>query len=150
MSVLGEAMMGPPPEAQQHGRPTYAVLSDCYMNFSIKAGYHFSVVDTYCGGSLNRNYIHFRFSGGGAAIGRRERRVQFLYLVLGKLGFSSTARGDMLTARMEKYPAEDLLERLRALGRLTMITRQMDMLMDSDSSPEFFAEAFLAGKLELF
>jgi hypothetical protein len=31
-----------------------------------------------------------------------------------------------------------------------LCTRQLDMLMDSDDSPDFFAKAFLAGELEKF
>jgi hypothetical protein len=65
-------------------------------------------------------------------------------------GFDARPRGDALVARLEKYPAAELLDRLTILGQLTMVTRQMDMLMDSDGSPAFFAQAFLAGKLEIF
>lgn len=34
------------------------------------------------------------------------------------------------------------------LGRLTLAARQMDMLMDSDASPWYFAQAFLRGDLD--
>jgi hypothetical protein len=36
------------------------------------------------------------------------------------------------------------------MGRLTMCSRQLDMLMDSDSSPDFFAGAFLSGDMDKF
>ncbi|MCI4355502.1 MAG: hypothetical protein L3K06_09100, partial [Thermoplasmata archaeon] len=97
LSVLGESMSGLPTEARQIGRLSYAIVSDRYMNFSTKAGYHFSTVDTYCGESQNKNYVHFRFSGGAADSERRERRVRFLKAVLAALDFTVQTRGDLLT-----------------------------------------------------
>ena len=120
------------------------------MNFSTKAGYHFSTVDTYCGESQNKNYVHFRFSGGAADSERRERRVRFLRTVLTALDFKVQTRGDFLTARLDKYGAETIRARLVDLGHLTLCARQLDMLMGSDSSPDFFARAFLAGEWEKF
>jgi pyruvate,water dikinase len=127
LSVLGESISGPPAEARQIGRQSYAIVSDRYMNFSTKAGYHFSTVDTYCGQSQNKNYVHFRFSGGAADPERRERRIRFL-----------------------KYGPETIQARLVDLGHLTLCARQLDMLMGSDASPDFFARAFLAGEWEKF
>jgi pyruvate,water dikinase len=150
LSVLGESISGPPAEARQIGRLSYAIVSDRYMNFSTKAGYHFSTVDTYCGESQNKNYVHFRFSGGAADAERRERRVRFLKTVLTALDFKVQARGDFLTARLDKYGAETIRARLVALGQLTLCARQLDMLMGSDASPDFFARAFLAGEWEKF
>lgn len=150
LSVLGESMIGPPAEAQQLGRVSYVVCADRYMNFSTKAGYHFSTVDTWCGDSINKNYIHFRFSGGGAAGDRRARRIECLALILSRLDFRIQQRGDMLVARMAKYERETMVHRLSDLGQLTICARQLDMLMDSDSSPAFFAAAFLDGDLAKF
>jgi pyruvate,water dikinase len=150
LSVLGESMVGPPAEAQQIGRLSYAILSDRYLNFSTKAGYHFSTVDAYCGRSTNKNYIHFRFSGGAADVRRRTRRIQFLLQVLEARGFEIEVRGDILNARFDKYEQETIRERLVELGRLTLCARQLDMLMDSDASPAFFATAFLEGRLDRF
>ncbi len=150
LSVLGESMAGPPPQAQKLGRLSYAIVSDRYLNFSTKAGYHFSTVDSYCGRSTNKNYIHFRFSGGAADAQRRARRIVFLTRVLGALAFRVTAKGDILHARLDKYEESVIVARLEDLGRLTMCARQLDMLMDSDASPHFFSRAFLAGELEKF
>ncbi len=150
LAVLGEGVAGPPAEALGVGRVSYAVVSDCYMNFSTKAGYHFSTVDSYCGESESRNYLHYRFSGGAADLARRQRRVAFLSAVLGSLGFVVSSRGDTLTARFDKYGREAVEARLEQLGRLTLCARQLDMLMDSDASPAQFAQAFLAGEWERF
>jgi pyruvate, water dikinase len=150
LSVLGESMAGPPAEALRVGRESFAIVSDHYLNFSTKAGYHFSTVDAYCTASLNKNYIHFRFSGGAADATRRARRAGFLSSVLTQLDFRVQLKGDLLVARLEKYGEDVILTRLRDLGRLTMCARQLDMLMDSDGSPDYFAHAFLAGELHKF
>jgi pyruvate, water dikinase len=150
LSVLGESMAAPPAEALKVGRASYAIVSDRYLNFSTKAGYHFSTVDSYCGASLNKNYIHFRFSGGAADAERRARRVQFIYNVLSRLDFSVQTRSDLLVARLQKLDRDAIRSRLVDLGRLTMCTRQMDMLMDTDASPDRFARAFLDGQMERF
>jgi len=150
MSVLGESITSPPPDQQGLGKTSFAIVTDRYMNFSTKAGYHFSTVDTYCGNSLNKNYIHFRFEGGAAAETRRARRCKFLMKVLATLDFNVQCRQDILFARLEKYEREYLIDRLEQLGRLTICSRQLDMLMDNDDSPDFFARAFLDGELERF
>ncbi|MEW6441289.1 MAG: PEP/pyruvate-binding domain-containing protein [bacterium] len=150
LSVLGQGMAAPPAHVQKVGSVSYVVASDRYMNFSTKAGYHFSTVDVYCGQSQNKNYIHFRFTGGGAAMDRRSRRVRFLSEVLSNLDFRIQTREDLLVARMEKYDRYFICARLSDLGRLTLCSRQLDMLMDNDNSPHFFAQAFLNGEWERF
>jgi pyruvate,water dikinase len=149
-SVLGESMTGPPPDSIQIGRLSYAIVSDRYMNFSTKAGYHFSTIDTYCGRSVNKNYIHFRFTGGAADSQRRERRIRFVSKILAALDFDVQTKGDTLAARLSKYGSEGIKSRLASLGRLTLCVRQLDMLMDADTSPDYFARAFLAKEWQRF
>jgi pyruvate,water dikinase len=150
LSVLGENIAGLPAEELGVGRPSFAVVSDRYLNFSTKAGYHFNTVDTYCSQNLNKNYIHFRFEGGAADETRRERRCKFISIVLEALSFKVQCHGDVLVGRIEKRERDVIQQRLLELGRLTLCCRQLDMLMRSDSSPDFFAQAFLAGELERF
>ncbi|MFH0900442.1 MAG: PEP/pyruvate-binding domain-containing protein, partial [Pseudomonadota bacterium] len=150
LSVLGESMMNPPPSKHGLGRRSFAMASDTYLNFSTRAGYHFSTLDTYCGHSINKNYIHFRFVGGAASTERRSRRARFVGLVLEKLGFAIQTKGDLVTARMQKFEREIIENTLRILGRLTLCARQLDMLMDDDSRVESFADSFLAGKYDCF
>ncbi|MEW6335878.1 MAG: PEP/pyruvate-binding domain-containing protein [Acidobacteriota bacterium] len=150
LSVLGESMAGPPAETLQIGRLSYAIVSDCYLNFSTKAGYHFQTVDAYCGESQNKNYVHFRFKGGAADEMRRQRRIRFVSAVLEALDFRVDSRSDLVHARLDKYPGGLIAERLVDLGHLTMCARQLDMLMDADESADHFAAAFLAGLWERF
>lgn len=150
MSVVGESMLGPPQAPADLGSVSFSVISDVYLNFSIKAGYHFSIIDAYCEERQNKNYLNFRFAGGGANIERRSRRLKFFTTILSKFNFSIETKGDLLIARLEKFDRDFILNRLIDLGRLTLCSRQMDMLMDSDSSPSFFAEAFLANDFTKF
>jgi pyruvate,water dikinase len=150
LSVLGESMLGPPPSKHSLGRRSFAMASDTYLNFSTRAGYHFSTVDTYCGRSINKNYVHFRFVGGAAAEDRRTRRAAFVAEVLRRLGFAVRTRADLVTGRLQKYPREHIAHTLELMGRLTLCCRQLDMLMDSDAVVAEFVEAFLGEKFEAF
>jgi pyruvate,water dikinase len=150
MSVVGASMLGPPPDVSSLGTVSFVIVTDTYLNFSIKAGYHFSTIDALCDRNHHNNYVNFRFAGGGASIERRSRRLRFLTEILKNLDFMVTARGDLLNARLERLKSEDIYARLADLGRLTMCSRQLDMLMDSDESPQFFSKAFLNNEFDKF
>ncbi len=150
MSVMGENIAGPPAMSRGVGGTSFAVISDRYMNFSTKAGYHFSTLDVYCGQSQNKNYIHFKFHGGGATLNRRLRRITFLVEVLNGLEFRTQTQADFLVGRLDKYEHDYIRSKLVELGRLTMCVRQLDMLMDSDAKALALARAFLSGELQQF
>jgi pyruvate,water dikinase len=150
LSVVGESLTVGGAAAEAMAEASFAVVSANYMNFAIRAGYHFSTIDTWSGRAENRNYIHFHFSGGGAGSQRRERRQRFLARVLGELRFDVRCRGDILRARLDKFGHEQTLATLERLGQLTLCTRQLDMLMDSEAHVEDFASAFLQGDLARF
>jgi pyruvate,water dikinase len=143
-------MMAPPQESIGLGSVSFVLVSDLYLNFSVKAGYHFSTIDAYCEPNPNKNYINFRFAGGGANRERRLRRLSSLGAILEGLNFTLHIQGDLLSARIEKLESGLVLDRLAQLGRLTMCSRQLDMLMDSDGTPALFAQAFLAGRFDIF
>ena len=94
---------------------------------------------------MNKNYITFKFAGGAADEIRRERRVRCIGLILEKLGFTVEVVMDRVQARFQKYPRADVEARLDQLGRLLIMTRQMDMLMVNEESVQLFAEKFLRG-----
>ena len=150
MSVVGASMTGPPPDTQDLMRPSFVVLAHQYMSFSVRAGYHFSVIEAVCSSVENKNFIQYRFGGGGAAEERRVRRASFLWQVLSRLGFTVQIKGDLVSARVLKAPEPETSQMLQHLGRLTLCSRQLDMLMDSDDSPGVFATAFLEGRFDQF
>jgi len=145
-SVMAQHMLEPPTiQAQRFGERSYGIISDKYMNFSSRVGYHYSVIDAYCGQTVSKNYITFQFKGGAADEIRRERRVRCIAQILRRLGFITDVRGDMTQARYQKFSHEETCQRLDQLGRLLIVTRQMDMLMTSEASVSAMADNFMAG-----
>lgn len=147
LSVMAQHMLeSPTVQAQRFGDRSYCLISDKYLNFSSRVGYHYSVVDAYCGETISKNYITFQFKGGAADEIRRERRVRCIAEILRRLDFKTEVRSDMTTARFQKYTQEDIRARLDQLGRLLIVTRQMDMLMTSEAAVQAFADNFMAEK----
>jgi pyruvate,water dikinase len=145
-SVMREQMMAPPQAGNERfGDRSYAIISDKYLNFSSRVGYHYSVLDSYCGPAVNMNYITFSFKGGAADDTRRNRRIRAIGLILRSLDFVVEASGDRVDARFQKYESPLIEEKLDLLGRLLLYTRQMDMLMHSEESVEALADNFLKG-----
>jgi len=143
-------MVEPPNLAtERFGDRSYAIISDRYMNFSSRVGYHYSVLDSYCGKTDAKNYINFQFKGGAADDVRRGRRARVIETVLSALGFLVSTVADRVTARIAKQSAAVLAEKLDRIGRLLIFTRQMDMLMHSDELVAEMADAFLKGNYHL-
>ncbi|TSA12455.1 MAG: hypothetical protein D4R73_02270 [Deltaproteobacteria bacterium] len=55
----------------------------------------------------------------------------------------------MINARIKKYEQEVIEEKLDMLGRLNLFTRQMDMLMASESRVDWVVQAFMEGNYDL-
>ena len=144
MSVMGQQMVNSP-AGERIGDKSYAIVSDRYMNFSSRVGYHYSVLDSYCGNTVSKNYISFSFQGGAAGEVRRVRRIRAIALVLEELGFTVITQGDAVKSRFQKYPKEVIADRLDQLGRLLQVTRQMDMLMINEAAVTQFKEDFMSG-----
>lgn len=149
-SVMTQQMLAPPNLAMERfGDRSYAIVSDKYVNFSSRVGYHYSVLDSYCGDTVNKNYITFSFMGGAADEVRRNRRARLIAHILRELHFSVDVVGDRTTARFQKYERTLTEERLELLGRLLQFTRQLDMIMNSEQSVVALANRFLQGKYKL-
>lgn len=149
LSVMSEQMLTNPHASERFGERTYAIISDKYMNFSSRVGYHYGVVDAYCGSTPNKNYITFSFKGGAADDVRRNRRARAIANILESLGFTVEVKGDRVDARFQRYDQPSTEEKLELLGRLLQFTRQMDMLMASEASVSKVTECFLNGKYHL-
>lgn len=148
-SVFREQMLSPANVNERFGDRSYAIISDEYVNFSSRIGYHYSVLDSYCGEATNKNYITFSFKGGAADDIRRNRRARAIAAIFEALGFVVEAREDRVDARFYKYEMDSTLERLDIVGRLLQYTRQMDMLMQNEASVQVLAQSFLSGNYTL-
>lgn len=146
MAVMRSSMVGANHTAvERFGDRSYAIISDKYFNFSSRVGYHYAVMDCWCSETMSKNYITFHFAGGAADDVRRERRVRCIGLILKQMGFNVSIVGDSMQGRFVKYPKEILLSRLDQLGKLLIVTRQMDMLMTTEAMVAQFAENFHKG-----
>ncbi|OGW38983.1 MAG: hypothetical protein A2Y97_04970 [Nitrospirae bacterium RBG_13_39_12] len=122
---------------------SFALISREYMNFSVRLGYHLSTVEAYTGDTIDHNYIRFHFKGGGASIDRRLRRTRLIKEILEKLDFEVDRIGDMLNARITRYQRSTIEEKLSILGRLTVYTKQLDMIMFSDAFVDCYLQEFM-------
>lgn len=146
-SVMTEQMLSP--VGERFGDRSYAIVSDAYLNFSSRVGYHYSILDTFCGTTSTKNHVNFQFKGGAADELRRNRRARLIQKVLEDLGFLVEVVADRVTGRIAKAEAEVIEEKLNQIGRLLQFTRQMDMLMNSEASIARLAESFMSGDYSL-
>jgi pyruvate, water dikinase len=119
----------------------FAIISDDYMNLSNRLGFHFATIEAFFGGP-GESYVSFTFYGGGAELPRRVRRVRFLTRVLEDLDFRVEPKEDSIVARIDGYEAEFLEGKLEVLGRLMMVSKQLDMVMLSEEAVEEQYRAF--------
>lgn len=144
LSVLTHTLSEPELQRRLAER-TLAVLTESYMNFSVRLGYHLSNVEGLCTGNRNDNYIRFYFAGGAASQDRRDRRMWMLSAILERHGFSVRRRQDLIEALAEKCGWEEMEQQLQMLGRLTVYTKQMDMILSDDRAAQWFLEEFMKG-----
>lgn len=130
-------------ELYKMGGKSYAIVSRNYMNFSIRLGYHFSMVEAYADENMNDNYIKFFFKGGGAATDRRLRRVRLITEILKKMDFKVNVIEDVIDAMLTKYKQATIEEKLEIMGKLTVYTKQLDMAMFNDAVTDMFIEDFI-------
>jgi len=120
----------------------YAIVAAEYLNLAKRLGFHFATIESYLGG-LDDSYVSLTFFGGGAALARRARRVRFLAKVLEHADFRVELKQDSLTARADGYEIPVLEEKLDILGRLMMVSKQLDMVMFSDAMVDHYYREFI-------
>jgi pyruvate,water dikinase len=119
-----------------------AIISQEYLNLSLRLGYHFNMIDVTMSENQERNYIYFRFFGGVTEMTRRSRRAQLLAQIMTRSDFAVETNGDLIIARIKKVTRETMEEKLRLVGRLIGFTRQLDVLLRSDTDIDFFEGQF--------
>ncbi len=144
-TIMAESLLSDPNADGSMGGPNYAVVSDRYLNFNTRLGYHFAVIDSFCGPEINDNYIAFSFKGGAADIARRSRRAALIAQILKRLGFKVETRGDMVRGEIKKYSQSDLKQKLDMVGRLLGAVRLLDMLLSDDGQIGWYVDEFFKG-----
>src|SRR5665647_115285 len=128
---------------------SYVVLSENYMNFSIRLGYHLSMVEAYVSDQINDNYITFTFRGGGSTPERRERRARLIEAIIDRMDLNYQRQGDTIEAKLSKYPAEQMAHRLILFGKLTLYTKQLDMVLFSEGIVDWYIKDFIREHIEV-
>jgi pyruvate, water dikinase len=128
---------------------SYVLISENYLNFSIHLGYHFSNVEAYVSDQVNDNYLTFHFHGGGSTPERRERRVRLIEAIIDRIDLQHQRKGDIIEARLAKYPAPEMLKRLVVMGKLTTYTKQLDMVLFSEGIVDWYIKDFLRDHVEM-
>jgi len=96
--MLAHTATIPEEELQRTGEKSFSFISEHYMNFLLRLGYHLSTVEAFAGDNLNDNYIRFFFKGGGAAADRRLRRVRLISEILKTMDFRVKVVDDVVDA----------------------------------------------------
>jgi pyruvate,water dikinase len=147
-SIVAQTAIRDPMTEGRMGAPSYAIIAGHYLNFNSRVGYHFTTLDTFCGQTVNDNYITFYFKGGAADIGRRSRRALMIAQILKHLGFKVELKGDMVRGEIKKYEESFLVERLDMLGRLLGSVRLLDMHLADDRQVDWYVEQFVQGNYQ--
>ncbi|MBU0728759.1 MAG: pyruvate, water dikinase [Proteobacteria bacterium] len=146
-SIILQSTMDPrlePAVGASMGGRNYFLVSRNFCNLSVRLGYHFALVEANLGEFLTENYISFQFKGGAADERRRLVRVTLLAEILRLYGFRVDLIRDALTARLEKYPAAYLKDRLALLGYLLIHTRQIDMVLGEEAILDRYKRKIMA------
>ncbi|NIA04649.1 MAG: hypothetical protein GWP11_01610 [Proteobacteria bacterium] len=122
-----------------------AVVSREYVNLSLRFGYHFSMLDCYCGDRPRNNHIFFRFVGGAASITSRSLRLRLMATVLAEYDYVLKITGDLLVARLSNIGSDEVCRILNQTGRLSVYVKQLDAQLDSEESADRLAGEFLRG-----
>jgi pyruvate,water dikinase len=124
------------------GGKSFAIITDSYLNFNSRLGYHFGLVDAYISEERNDNYISFQFKGGAAAVERRERRARLLKQILDEMGFKAQVKGDLVQGRLVKYSMLETEAIMELAGLLMAFCRQLDLALSSENVLERCLIAF--------
>ena len=122
---------------------SYAVLGANYMMLSLHLGYHFTTIEALCTPDTNKNYVRMQHKDGGASLERRVRRIRLVASLLSHIGFENASQADFLDATFTYADCETIHSKLELLGRITMLTKQLDMALSNDAITEWYTKDIL-------
>jgi len=137
LTTAGHANM---PEFREQ---SFAIIGGEYLLCNLRMGYHLSRIEAMCTNEPSKNFIHMQFKGGGTTRERRIRRVRLITDILAPLGFENTSRGDFLDTKLSYDSQQGILDKLHILGRLTILTKQLDMALTNDKISQWYTQDFM-------
>jgi pyruvate, water dikinase len=142
ISVFANTMYDTAKAERGLGGKSFAIVTENYLNFNSRIGYHFGIVDAFISPEKNDNYISFQFKGGAAQIDRRERRARLVKHLLDDLGFKAQTKGDLVQGRLVKLSLMETEQTLELAGLLIAFCRQLDLALSSDAVMDRVLNAF--------
>jgi pyruvate,water dikinase len=121
----------------------FAVLGKEYMMLNLWMGYHLATIEAMCTDEDSKNYIQMQYKEGGASLDRRIRRIKLLTEILTRLGFMPLRKSDFLHSTISYQNKEAIARKLRLMGRLVMMTKQLDMALSNDAVARWYTNDFL-------
>jgi pyruvate,water dikinase len=122
---------------------SYAILADDYVHAMLRFGYHFAVVDAVVCDTLEHNYVHFSFKGGGGQDVQRLHRLRIITTILENFHFRFRLTADMLEAWFDRREREESFQNLKILGFVLGKTVLLDMRIDSEEKVDTLASEIL-------
>ena len=119
---------------------SFAILSRDYMICNLHMGYHFTTVEAMCTDEPDSNYIRMQWGEGGAMLEKRVRRINLIADITKYLGFENYGRGDYMDVVLAYISESEIKMKLYLLGRLTMMSKQLDMALSNDEVTQWYKE----------
>jgi len=121
---------------------SFAVLARTYMMLSLHLGYHFTTIEAMADDEPSKNYIRLQYKDGGASLERRVRRIRLVASLLARLGFENASQADFLDASVSYEDAAQVVRKMAVLGRIVLLTKQLDMALSNDRITEWYTRDF--------
>ncbi len=127
----------------EYSEKSFAIVGKEYMLVGLRMGYHLTTIEAMCTEIPNKNHIRMQYKDGGAALDRRIRRVRLIEHILRRLGFDNKSRGDFLDSSLDGVEETITLHTLYLLGKVIMMTKQLDMALSNDAVAEWYRDEIL-------
>ncbi len=134
---------GPGRSKSEFSEDSFAIISREYMIVGLHMGFHFMTIEALCTKEPGKNYIRLQYKEGKASLDRRIRRINIIRGILKRMGFENSSREDFLLSTIAYQDCGSIVDKLELLGRITLMTKQLDMALSNDAIAEWYLNDFL-------
>ncbi|MBF0556217.1 MAG: hypothetical protein HQK96_16985 [Nitrospirae bacterium] len=122
-----------------------AVVSQEYVNLTLRLGNNFIMLDCYCGDNIKDNHVYFRFAAQALCNSDSSRLIA---AILRELDMRVNTKGGTVIARADNITRPEMETLLNHLGRLAAHTRQFNALQCNGQTIRHYATNFLGGNYD--